>query len=83
MVFDPVATRIAKVSLAAGNLGLWEDYLINSQLKAKIFCSTLTLVTSMLTPLLMAISWLLQVSQKSSPADYYGGALPNPINITF
>ncbi|HRH79252.1 MAG TPA: hypothetical protein PK129_18060, partial [Cellvibrionaceae bacterium] len=83
MVFDPVATRIAKVSLASANVGLWEDYLTNSQLKGENILFDFNSSNQHAYTVVNGNQLVAAGIAKSSPADYYGGSLPNPVNITF
>jgi len=83
MVFDPVATRIAKVGLSSTNLGVWEDYLTNSQLKGENILFDFNSSNQHAYTVVNGNQLVAAGIAKSSPADYYGGSLPSPVNITF
>lgn len=84
MVFDPIATRIAKVGLnPASNLGVWEDYLTNAQLKGENILFDFNSTNQHAYTVVNGNQLVAAGIAKSSPADYYGGSLPSPINITF
>jgi hypothetical protein len=84
MVFDPIATRIAKVGLnPASGFGVWEDYLTNSQLKGDNILFDFNSTNQHAYTVVNGNQLVAAGIAKSSPADYYGGSLPSPINITF
>ena len=84
MVFDPIATRIAKVGLnPTSGFAVWEDYLTNSQLKGENILFDFNSTNQHAYTVVNGNQLVAAGIAKSSPADYYGGALPSPINITF
>lgn len=84
MVFDPIATRIAKVGLnPLSNLGIWEDYLTDSQLKGENILFDFNSTNQHAYTVVNGNQLVAAGIAKSSPADYYGGSLPSPVNITF
>jgi hypothetical protein len=80
MVFDPIATRIAKVNLADN---VWSDYLTNSQLKGdKIlfdFNSSLQHAYTIVNSNQLVAAGI----SSASPAAFYAGSLPNPVYISY
>ncbi|RYE28114.1 MAG: hypothetical protein EOP48_33855, partial [Sphingobacteriales bacterium] len=80
MVFDPFAHRIAKVTLIDK---LWTEYLQNSELKGEKVLFDFNSGNQHAYTIVNLNQLVAAGIAKPSPAAFYAGSIPNPINITF
>jgi hypothetical protein len=82
MVFDPFAHRIAKVNFTSlGNL--WSTYVENSELKGEKVLFDFNSSNQHAFTVINVNQLVAAGIATSSPTIYYGGSVPNPINLTF